>query len=59
MDLEHPIMVGFNIATPEDFAFACQYARGGIIGSAFIKHISVGNDLAGDTTQFVKFILNN
>jgi len=59
MQLKHPIMVGFNISTPEDFAFAGQYARGGIIGSAFIKHISVGNDLAGDTAAFVKFILND
>jgi tryptophan synthase alpha chain len=59
MDLEHPIMVGFNIATPEDFAFACKYAQGGIIGSAFIKHISSGKDLATDTAAFIKFILNN
>ena len=52
-------MVGFNIATPEDFAFACRYARGGIIGSAFIKHISTGKDLAADTKAFVKYIFND
>lgn len=57
MQLKTPIMVGFNISTPEDFAFASRYARGGIIGSAFIKHISNGKDLAGDATGFVKYIL--
>lgn len=40
MNLKTDIMVGFNIATNEDLNFVSRFARGGIIGSAFIKQLS-------------------
>ncbi|MGD1848560.1 MAG: tryptophan synthase subunit alpha [Salibacteraceae bacterium] len=54
--LKTPFLVGFNIASPKDFDFACQYARGGIIGSAFIRYLAKQNDLHAATTQFVQHI---
>ena len=57
MELKNPIMVGFNISTATDFAFAGKYARGGIIGSAFIKHIGHGKSLADDAKEFITMIL--
>lgn len=37
MDLEHPQIVGFGIGDAESFAAATRYAKGAIIGSAFIR----------------------
>ncbi len=56
LNLKTPVMVGFNISRPEDFKFASKYTRGGIIGSAFIKHIENSNHLSQDTHQFIKYI---
>jgi len=56
MNLKTPVMVGFNISKPEDFKFASKYTRGGIIGSAFIKHIENSNNLSKDTHQFINYI---
>ncbi len=54
--LKNPVLVGFNIASPDDFRFACTYANGGIIGSAFIKHIKESDNLSKDISQFIHFI---
>lgn len=56
LNLKTPVMVGFNISTPEDFQFASKYTRGGIIGSAFIKYIENSNNLSKDTHQFINYI---
>jgi tryptophan synthase alpha chain len=56
MELKNPIMVGFNIATKEDFDFATQYAAGGIIGSAFIKSINESENLEKDIQLFIQSI---
>lgn len=56
LKLAHPFLVGFNISKAADFAFACRYARGGIIGSAFIQHLSQHVDLSTATHQFVQLI---
>ncbi len=37
MKLKNPVMIGFGISMPETFIIACNYARGAIIGSAFVK----------------------
>ena len=37
MKLPLPGMIGFGISNRETFVTACEYARGAIIGSAFIK----------------------
>ncbi len=40
MDLTNPQIVGFGISNNETFTQATQYAKGAIIGSAFIKHLA-------------------
>lgn len=56
MQLNTPIMVGFSIATKEDFDFVAQYTAGSIIGSAFIRRISNSNNLKKDIQSFVHSI---
>lgn len=56
MNLKNPLMVGFNISTKKDFDFAASYTAGGIIGSAFIKHIKNSDNLIEDTKTFVQSI---
>lgn len=43
MELNNPTMIGFGISSKQTFDKACQYANGGIIGSAFVKSIESGN----------------
>jgi len=59
MSLKHPVMVGFNIKTPEDFDMAARHTRGSIVGSAFINHIAKRTDLADATSEFVNYITKN
>jgi len=40
MKLKNPQIVGFGISNKYTFSQATQYAKGAIIGSAFIKHIT-------------------
>jgi tryptophan synthase alpha chain len=40
MNLKNPQIVGFGINNRETFAQATQYAKGAIIGSAFIKNLT-------------------
>ncbi len=40
MKLKNPQIVGFGISDNETFTQATQYAKGAIIGSAFIKHLT-------------------
>jgi tryptophan synthase alpha chain len=37
MELKNPVLIGFGIKDRSSFSTACSYARGAIIGSAFIK----------------------
>ena len=54
MDLKNPQIVGFGISNAETFQQATQKAKGAIIGSAFIKHLTKnGVDTIG---EFVKQI---
>ena len=46
MKLPLPGLIGFGISNRETFSAACQYARGAIIGSAFIKALGEQNSLA-------------
>jgi tryptophan synthase alpha chain len=43
MKLNNPTMIGFGISSRETFDKACQYANGGIIGTAFVKSLSAGD----------------
>lgn len=56
MQLNHPILVGFNISKATDFEFASRYARGGIIGSAYIKQLANSHNLKQDTKNFISSI---
>ncbi|WP_304158082.1 tryptophan synthase subunit alpha [Mesonia mobilis] len=40
MKLQHPQIVGFGIGNAKTFEKATQFAKGAIIGSAFIKHLT-------------------
>ena len=44
LELKNPQLVGFGISNRETFQQATKYARGAIIGSAFIKHLT-GNGI--------------
>ncbi len=40
MNLKNPQIIGFGISNHETFTQATQYAKGAIIGSAFVKHVT-------------------
>ena len=40
MNLKNPQIVGFGISNNDTFSQATEYAKGAIIGSAFIKHLN-------------------
>lgn len=44
MHLINPRMVGFGISNSETFNAACQFARGGIVGSLFVSLLEQYND---------------
>ncbi len=56
MNLKNPQIVGFGISNKETFNQATQHAKGAIIGSAFIKHLTTNGINTVD--QFVNPILN-
>ena len=56
MHLTHPQIVGFGISNHDTFNQATTYAKGAIIGSAFIKHLTQTG--IGKIKQFVFGILN-
>ena len=41
MKLANPQLIGFGIYDSITFSQACKFAKGGIIGSAFIKHLEI------------------
>jgi len=46
MKLQVPGLIGFGISNRQTFLTACKYARGAIIGSAFIKALGAENSLS-------------
>ncbi len=54
MNLNNPQIVGFGISNNETFAQATKYAKGAIIGSAFIKYVT--NNGIGTIDNFVNKI---
>ncbi|MEN8202925.1 MAG: tryptophan synthase subunit alpha [Bacteroidota bacterium] len=55
MNLPLPSLIGFGISNHETFMAACAYARGAIIGSAFIRALAEEEDLTLDQ-KVKKFI---
>jgi tryptophan synthase alpha chain len=45
MQLKNPAIIGFGISNNETFTKACEYARGAIVGSAFVKFLGAENYL--------------
>lgn len=55
MKLKNPQIVGFGISNNETFTQATKYAKGAIIGSAFVKHVT--NEGVDTIDDFVNKIL--
>ena len=55
MKLNNPQIVGFGISNNETFSQATKYAKGAIIGSAFVKHVT--NNGIDSIDSFVNTIL--
>lgn len=51
MNLKAPQIIGFGISNSETFKQATKFAKGAIIGSAFVKHLS-----ENDTNSIDKFV---
>jgi len=56
MNLENPQIVGFGISNYKTFTQATEYAKGAIIGSAFIKYLSEKG--ISTITSFIRKIRN-
>ncbi len=57
MKLKNPLVVGFGIKDKPTFQNACKYARGAIIGTAFIKALDKDGEIDKKINDFVKEIL--
>jgi len=55
MDLNNPQVIGFGISDYKSFSQATQYAKGAIIGSAFVKHLTTEG--SEKTEQFIRSLL--
>ncbi len=56
MKLKNPLMIGFGINNKQTFENACNYAAGGIIGSAYIKALGENNEVKEATKNFLETI---
>ncbi|WP_418603033.1 tryptophan synthase subunit alpha [Hwangdonia sp.] len=56
MRLKNPQIIGFGISNNDTFTQATQYAKGAIIGSAFVKHVT--HEGIKTINKFVNSILN-
>jgi tryptophan synthase alpha chain len=55
MQLKNPAIIGFGISNNATFKKACEYARGAIVGSAFVKFLETENYLE-KIPEFVRSI---
>lgn len=53
MNLKNPLVIGFGISNRETFSYACEYANGAIIGSAFVKMLNESQNLKQDISDFI------
>ena len=55
LNLKNPQIVGFGISNSDTFEAATQQAKGAIIGSAFIKHLTQnGTEKIADFVQGIR-----
>ena len=59
MKLANPCMIGFGISSRASYLDAGKYARGGIIGSAFVKMLGIEGDIIRNINQFINGIKSN
>lgn len=59
MNLTNPILTGFNIRDRRAYLHACEYTRGAIIGSAFIKALSKAGSIENNIQSYIQSILQN
>ena len=57
LGLRNPVLVGFGIKDKATFTAASRYTNGAIIGSAYIKALEKGSDIAQTTKEFLKKII--
>lgn len=55
-NLKNPRLIGFGISNADTFNNACQYARGAIIGSAFVKAMEGEGTVAQKVSGFINSI---
>lgn len=53
MKLKNPLITGFGIKDKESFDQVCQFSKGGIIGSAFVKAVSNQKTVVQDIANFM------
>ena len=53
LNLKNPLVIGFGISNRETFSYACEYANGAIIGSAFVKMLDESKNLEQGIADFV------
>ena len=58
MKLNNPTLIGFGISDNKTFTKACEYAKGAIIGSAFIKAMESESELNKNINNFIVKIKN-
>lgn len=57
LQLNNPVLVGFGVKDKQSFNAASKYARGAIIGSAYIKALDNNDNIEVATKQFLNTIL--
>ena len=57
LQLRNPVLVGFGIRDKAGFDRVCALARGGIIGSAYIKALENSPDVNASTKSFLSSVL--
>ncbi|MBI5373761.1 MAG: tryptophan synthase subunit alpha [Sphingobacteriales bacterium] len=57
LGLSNPVLVGFGIKDKASFDAVCEYAAGGIIGSAYIKALENSTDVNASTKSFLSSVL--
>lgn len=58
MGLRNPRMIGFGISNKATFDTACEYAAGGIIGSAFVRQIGESADVKDAVRKLIAKVRN-
>jgi tryptophan synthase alpha chain len=56
MKLKNPRLIGFGISNHENFSNACKYAKGAIIGSAFVNMLGTAKNPDEAISKFVEGI---